>query len=292
MAYKTKKSKRIISAIVAIVVVLGAVAGVVALTGKDTKKISPFAFSVGGVDMDGVYVKNTQAIYTEELIECQGLVIAPDTTSESTYQVFYYDADKNFIESSDVMNAKDGTYSAKDMPLLANYCRIMITPVLEVEDDEDLSKVKIKFWEVRGFAKDFEITVDVDQSGAFKTTDFDADTLLLWHEWQDNGNGYGQITNESGGYSSSYDSFDVKGKSKLYFSYGSKNVKSTEFIFVDKDGVFISNDTVGAEEMLPYGELVYTIVNVPKNAVECLINVENVETGTLEFTVDPVLYVK
>ncbi len=155
MAKKVKFNvKNIVSIILAALVLVGVIAGIVAIANPpETKTISSTVFRVGGLNVNGEYIKTKESIYTKDLIECQGLEIEPEFESNVEYQVFYYDYEKDFIRSTDVMT--DSYEKDEDM---AVYCRVVISPIPE-EDEE----VKIYFWEVVGIANNLNITVNRKQ---------------------------------------------------------------------------------------------------------------------------------
>lgn len=167
----SRKTKSIISGIVLVALIAGVLALAVSWLGKDTKSISSTEFAVGAINAEGVYVKNDQSIYTKDLIECQGLSIEPDFEATGTYQVFYYGEDKNFIGATDPINAEDGVYNKGTTFPVAKYCRIMITPDVPTDEDGNVEEdFKIRFYEVAGYANDYNITVNKKQN--FKLIDY------------------------------------------------------------------------------------------------------------------------
>ena len=153
-----KKNLKKIGSIVAVVLVIALaaaiVAGVTSSVRAETKTLSPTIFSVGGLDENGVHVETDNSIYTKDAFRCSGLRIEPDFESHSTYDVYYYDYDLEFVE------AKMGLSKVydEDYPPLASYVRIVIHP--KNSDDKDF---KINFWDILGYADDITITVDKDQ---------------------------------------------------------------------------------------------------------------------------------
>ena len=175
--------KSILSATLVCALLVGSVFGLTSVLGKKEKTISPFAFSQGAVNEKGIYEESKTSIYTKELIECQGLTITPDFEASGTYQVFYYDENKNFIGATDDLNAEDGAYTKGNTFEIAKYARIMITP--DVPTDENGKKVedfKIRFYEVNGYAKDYTITVNKKQNFNFNNL-FKLDTTMVNKAW-------------------------------------------------------------------------------------------------------------
>lgn len=151
MKFRTNKSKKTILSIVLValscILVFGLVFGIAKTVGdKDTKTIHP-SFSVGSLTADGKYQESENQIYTKKAFECTGLNVALDFDAEITYQIFFYNYDGTFLESTTSLSEhyKDGA------PLFATHARIVITP----NEDEE-----IKFYEVGGYANQISIKVD------------------------------------------------------------------------------------------------------------------------------------
>lgn len=164
---------------------LAALAGIGSLFNRDTKTIGAGVFSVGALDQNGRYVESDLSIFTEDLIECKGLCIEPDFKNVTgTFQVFYYGEDKAFIGATEVLNAADGVYTRGDDFGEAVYCRIMITPAVPTDDEgNEVEDYKIRFWNVRGIANDYTITVDKDQTAAEVKNLFVADASMKGYNW-------------------------------------------------------------------------------------------------------------
>ena len=155
---KFKKGICIAAVIIVGIVIAGFVSSIIA---RDTKTIAASEFSVGAIDSNGEYAKSSTSIYTKDYIECQGLEIEPDFEATGTFEVFYYDSEKEFIASTGKL---DKIYKRDEAYPLAKYCKIMITP--EVPEDEDgfpVDDFEIKWHSVRKYAKVYTITVDKDQ---------------------------------------------------------------------------------------------------------------------------------
>lgn len=163
--------KGFLSCILLVAVVAGVIGLVVALGGKDTKRIRASQFEVGSVDEYGVYTKSNTSIYIKELIECQGLIIEPDFEANGTFQVFYYGENKAFIGATAELDPTNGVYKKGATFAAAKYCRIVITPEVPTDDKGKTdSEFKIRFYEVRGYANNYVITVDKDQNFDFVTS--------------------------------------------------------------------------------------------------------------------------
>ena len=140
--------------VVCTALIVGILGGLVALFGeeKTTKKISP-SFSIGGLTSQGKYLETKESIYTKELFECRGLTITPDFESQVSYQVFFYNAEGEFIRAT---SKQTGEFNS--VPLLATHARLVVTP----NDDTE-----IKFYEVNKYAKQLKIEVDLVQKVNF-----------------------------------------------------------------------------------------------------------------------------
>lgn len=150
------KLKNIIVTILGIAILLGSVAGVVALVRRDTKTISSLEFKRGALDENGAYVESDKSIYTENAFDCIGLRVEPDFEFNGTYDVYYYDYDGNFVEKKLGLTK---VYD-EDFPL-AKMARVVIHP--EIPADVKAADFKIKFWEINSYANDLKITVDRSQ---------------------------------------------------------------------------------------------------------------------------------
>ena len=157
--------KSILSATLVCALLVGSVFGLTSVLGKKEKRIAPLAFSQGSLNNKGIYVESKTSIYTKDLFECQGLTVTPDFEAEGSFQVFYYDENKNFIGATERLSAIDGVYTKGDTFVFAKYSRIMIIP--EVPTDENGVKkddFKIRFYQVTGYARDYTITVNKVQN--------------------------------------------------------------------------------------------------------------------------------
>ena len=157
--------KNILIISLALVLGVGAIAGVSSLVKNDKTTLSSLEFKRGALNDLGFYIESDQSIYTKDLIECQGLEIEPDFETMGTYQVYYYDSNKQFIGKTDKINSQtDGVYVNCNEFVIAKYCRIVITPEFKDEDGNVYTERTIKFYEVAGIAGEYKISVDKDQS--------------------------------------------------------------------------------------------------------------------------------
>lgn len=137
------RRKKIIKTIGLIVLGLGVLGGVIAITShfikKDDVSIHP-TFKVGGLNANGKYVEDKTTLYTEDKFACEGLKVTLDFDATIDYQIFYYDVVDNYISSTDIMS--EGF--SGELPLKCAYARIMILP--NNDDDGKISWTeKIKY---------------------------------------------------------------------------------------------------------------------------------------------------
>ena len=265
-----RKTKSIISGIVLVALVAGVLALAVSLLGKDTKSIGSGKFDVGAINAEGVYVKNDRSIYTKDLIECQGLSIEPDFEATGTYQVFYYGANKNFIGSTEVMNAEDGVYNKGTTFPLAKYCRIMITPDVPLDEDgNEEENFKIRFYQVAGYANDYNITVNKKQN-------YKAPNLFVYDETKvgvicasDSNGRFEERESELG---ANYVLINVRGLENLNFEYESA-AQSYSYCFYDVDNMQVSFGLFPMDETectiaVPDGAVTMGVIYHPNNIPE------------------------
>lgn len=154
--------RSIITGGLAILLVAGAVFGLVKLTSNDTRTIGGTAFSVGSIDLvtgKGVSEDKT-SIYTKDKISCQGLSIVPEFDCISQYRVFFYNEDDQFLEATD---KRSDSFTSAEIPACAQYARVVIYPSTLDEDGKQIKDFKVKLWEVLDIANDVKITVAKDQ---------------------------------------------------------------------------------------------------------------------------------
>ena len=160
-----RKAKSITLLLISGLMLFICVSGCLKLLSKinfDKQKISILAYEVGGLDNNGVYKETKESIYTKDLIECYGLEIKPNFDSQVRYQVYYYDQNEIFLESSEVM--KSDNYN-KVVPL-AKYCRVVIYPL----NDISISKI-----EISKYAKQVKVYVDKAQKFIYKENLYNED---------------------------------------------------------------------------------------------------------------------
>ena len=176
---KKRKFKAIISTFLCLALLGGAVFGVTKLlkNDSDTVEIKSSAFAVGALDEDGKYVENKQTLYTKEMFRCDGLTVELEKDCKSTYQIFFYDEDGDFIEATEVLSED----FEEDIADGAVNARVMITP--EIPEDKTAEDFKINFFTKYSYLKGITITVNkpldsTEDNGQGGDADKYADNLI------------------------------------------------------------------------------------------------------------------
>lgn len=154
----SNKTKEIISVLLVAAILIAAISGIVVYSARTHRTVSSTVFSRGALDSNGKHINSDTALYTEELIQCRGLIVEVDFEAKLEYEIFFYRADESFIGSTGPLT-EDYELTGYDN---AKYCRIVITP--ELKDGAD----KIRFWEVLSYADQITVKVAIDQ--AFEPT--------------------------------------------------------------------------------------------------------------------------
>ena len=150
--------KKVLCLILVGIVAFTVIGGISSLAKKDTETVSSIIFTRGGIDVkNGEHSKREDAIYTKELIECIGLKVTPDFDSHVEYQIFWYNADKEYCGYTELT---DDIFTGS-VPDYAKYCRIMIVPNNDESDTED---TKVQFWETLSIANSVKIEVSKNQT--------------------------------------------------------------------------------------------------------------------------------
>lgn len=256
--------KNILSAVLVGALLIGVVVGVTSLLNKDTKKIPSSAFGVGGIDENGNYEKSDVSIYTKDMFECQGLTIEPDFEATGTYKVFYYDANKNFLGSTDELEATEGVYTKGDDFIVAKYARIMITPGIPVDEDGNVEEdFKIRFYEVVGYANDYTITVN-------KKQDFKSEKIALSIAHEGGFYGVNSSTFVEQENVNASEIYNIKGFKRINVIVPKAEVTKTIFMqFFDSEGNNLNFDKLYPEntEFVKENDEFYVVdIAIPKGA--------------------------
>ena len=155
MAKKSKKGIKKVAGIVAGVLAVVLVAGLfttlfVKLDRQTTTtRIGGEAYSIGTLDETGMYAEGDTAIYMRKSITTDGLKCELAEDAKIKYELFFYDKDGKFLESTGDLTAD----WAGDIPVGAESVKVMITPTA----DED---GKVSIVEVLGYASQLTVTVN------------------------------------------------------------------------------------------------------------------------------------
>lgn len=169
--FKLGKLGRTIVTVIIVAVVLGVVGVAVILFNNDYRSIGANAFEVGSLStIDGQHVKDDTAIYTKDVIECQGLRIKPEFDSDVTFQIFWYNEDELYINCTEKTTSPSAQF-VNGVPALAKYCRIVIFPSQLDEEGKQIKDFEVSSWDIRSIVKNLNITVD-------KKQDFTVDNLF------------------------------------------------------------------------------------------------------------------
>lgn len=220
--------RRIISLVLAVLMIAGAVAGIAALSKRisdDKKTIHP-TFARGGINATtGLQVESNSSLYSEAF-EAKGLEIKLDFNSKISYQVFWYDENDvfNYAEPQLTVN---GTFYA---PATCK-ARILITPLWDRIEDDDK---EIAWHEVLKYVNQIKIRVDKDQA-------IDAKEYTLYH-LSDN-----LFTMQEGAYNADSGSYETTGWATDVDTYHFENNSSFSSMYIDS----LAED-IGIDDMTIY----------------------------------------
>jgi len=169
--------KKILAGALAVVLGVGAIAGVSALIGNkaddDGKIVINPKWSIGGLDNQGKYEESDATLYTKDAFECQGLTIKPNFDSNVKYQIFFYDELGEFVESSSLL---ESSYDSS-IPVGATHARLELTPIWD-EDVKEKDRV-IKWYNKHQWTNNLEIKVNEEQNGVEKISFMNTDFIVL-----------------------------------------------------------------------------------------------------------------
>ena len=161
MKKKNKTGKKLLIFVLIASVLLSVTAVTVKYADSETKTIDS-AFSVGSIDVEtGSFQKDDTAICTKEAFECGGLTVKRDFDSTHKYQIFWYNIDKLYIGSTDVLNENFGE---NNIPEIAAFARIAIYPSSVNKQGEEIEDFSVNLFDVPSIAKKFTIKVLKDQT--------------------------------------------------------------------------------------------------------------------------------
>lgn len=147
---KLKKVALITGGVLGVVLTAGIIVGVA--NNKETKDVGGyFSYEIGTLDESGEETRgDTSAIRMKNFQKVKGLNVELEKNATVTYEIFYYDKDKNFLESLE----QTDDYDESELPggaATAEYFKIVITPT----SDAEVSKSEISKYE-----KQLEVTID------------------------------------------------------------------------------------------------------------------------------------
>lgn len=153
-----RKGKRILSIVLLVGLLVGAVAVVSAIAGRnkadDGYDLVNVDFDRGGLDASGKYEKSKKSIYTENAFECGSeLKVKIDFDSNVTYQVYFYNESDSFISSSDEYTKTE----VVEIPEGATHARLLVTPIWEADVEKDDQIVRL--WNVNKYAKQLKVMI-------------------------------------------------------------------------------------------------------------------------------------
>ena len=141
-------------------IVLAAVTSVAVLFGisaKDvtTKTLNNNDFKIGGLSEVGKVIESKESLVSKDFIEVDGMTIEVDEeTATITYDVAFYNEDKEFISTSE---ANNGDFDVANVPENAKYCKISITP-----NEVDGEAVKLNVFNQAKYLKQITVTYSIE----------------------------------------------------------------------------------------------------------------------------------
>ena len=102
-----RNKKGLLGKFAVIALALGAILGVAHLISKNDEDLRTqrVTFNVGGLNENGKYAESENSLYTKKSFDCKGLKIELDFDADIEYQVFFYDENDNFVESSERLSS-------------------------------------------------------------------------------------------------------------------------------------------------------------------------------------------
>lgn len=161
--------KSILYLVLALLLIAGIGFGIYTIVDKTTTtEIRASAFSIGGLSVNGKYKETKDSIYTKDAFGCQGLKITPKFDSAVSYEVFFYDAEGNFADSTGRLTT---TYKMPKMDEWITQCRVVITPI----DGDEISLL-----EVGKYAN--QLTIEVNKTQKTYKLPYVGENKFEYHE--------------------------------------------------------------------------------------------------------------
>ena len=131
----------IISFIMSVIMFTAFVVGLFNPPGSTTETVGVLGYAIGNIDEDGKIVQSYKSMYMKNMQSTSGLEIdLNDETSMITYRVVFYDEDKEFISTTEVL---DDDYDTSLTPEEAKFFRVIITPNQVDGDDVVVTALNI-----------------------------------------------------------------------------------------------------------------------------------------------------
>lgn len=108
-----------------------------------------FTYSIGILDESGEYEQGTSSIYTNDFYSVDGLTIEIKDKATITYQLFFFDAEKEFISSSS--EGLSLNFDSSTIPENAEFFKVVITPTNDAE---------VSWTEIGTYAGQLTVTVN------------------------------------------------------------------------------------------------------------------------------------
>ena len=151
---KFKWTITIISFVMSVIMFGAFVVGLFTAPPKTTDNVGTLDYAIGGIDASCKIIESYKSIYMKEMCSVSGIDIdLNEDSSIVTYEIVFYDEDKKYISTSEVLSED---YDGSSNPEGAEFFRVIITP--NQIDDED---VIITALNIGKYAKQLTITYNV-----------------------------------------------------------------------------------------------------------------------------------
>ncbi len=256
--FKSKKNwKSILLITLSCILLVGAIVGIASMfreKEENTKVINP-TFAVGGLTEQGGFLDTESSIYTKDAFSCKNVDVKITFNNDISYRLFFYDENDDYLSST--YNLREN-YDETTTPLMARTCRIVITP----QNDD-----KISWYEINGYAKQIEISVDKEQDFTMENlfvARLDKTGVLYKNVEGTNLFDDTQLTSSEGfGVSELFDVTDIKTLKVTHFA----QYTNRPLLFTDADGIITS--VARMTQVLQDDGSYVAIVSVPQDAVYC-----------------------
>lgn len=131
-----KKTGKIALIVVSILVAIMAIGLCVRMGSSQTyTTLSATDYQVGALDETGAFMKNAGSFVSKDYYDVDGLSVKVEEDAEVSYQLYFYDAEENFISATNNFGV---TYNGT-IPENAELFKIVINPT----NDDDISTFDI-----------------------------------------------------------------------------------------------------------------------------------------------------